>query len=577
MKEQLRKFILNGQYEEAEVYLSENVTADNYDAEIAVFDGTIGLYYGDVGRVWNACANGLTLSYNNYELYVLLGEYYLPINMNQAYLCYENALFFCDVEADKVVIENIIKQLKENENITVKKTSFIILSYNLLDYTRLCIESIRDTVPKSAREIIVVDNASEDGSVEWLRQQEDIILVENKENTGFPKGCNQGVCAANPDNDIFLLNNDTVMVDNALFWLRMGLYENEQVGTTGSVSNYCGNMQQVTEHIRDVDKLQIYGKLNNIPMEYPYEEKLFLIGFALLIKRKVFDEVGFLDERFTPGNYEDNDYGMRVLQAGYKNILCKNSFIIHFGSKSFKKEMKTYIDALATNVNKFKEKWNINPQYYFYPRKDLVELIEESKEKDMNILDIGCGCGAMLGYIKGRYPNIKTYGIEIVENAVKFAKYIVDEVVCCDVEQLEFSWEEGFFDYVIMGDVLEHLKRPDIVLKRLKKHIKKGGHIIVSMPNVKHYSVILPLLLKDEFTYSEAGILDTTHLKMYTATEIKRLIVESGYKIETMRCAQGKDLDEKTNEMLEKLMEALEIVDKQTFIAYQYIVKAECD
>ena len=576
MKEQLRILIENGKYEEADVYLKRNITEENYDDEIAVFDGTIGLYYGERQRVWDACANGLALAPDNYELYVVLGEYYLETNINQAYLCYENALFYCNKNDDKEAIESIIEELEQGGNVTVRKTSFVILSYNLLDYTKKCIESIRLTTSERAREIVVVDNASEDGSVEWLREQKDIVLVENKENVGFPKGCNQGSCAANANNDVFLLNNDTMMVDNALFWLRMGLYENENVGTTGSVTNYCVNMQQVAGHIRDVAMLQKYGRTNNVLVEYPYEEKLFLVGFALLIKRKVFDEVGFLDERFTPGNYEDNDYGVRVLNAGYKNVLCKNSFIIHFGSKSFKKEMKKFIDVAAVNANKFKEKWGINPNYYFYPRRELIELIDEQPEKSMNILDIGCGCGAMLGHIKGLYPSVKTYGIEIVENAANFARCIADEVICGDVEQVDFLWEDEIFDYVIMGDVLEHLRRPDVVLKRLRKHVKKGGHIIVSMPNVKHYSVILPLLLKDEFRYSDAGILDTTHLKMYTATEINKLIVESGYVIEVMNYTQGRSPDEEENKILEKLLSTLGVNNKETFLAYQYIVKAEC-
>lgn len=440
----------------------------------------------------------------------------------------------------------------------------------------MCIESIRLTVPESAREIVVVDNASEDGSLEWLREQTDIVLVENSVNEGFPKGCNQGAMAAQKDNDIFLLNNDTVMVDNSLFWLRMGLYENDEVGATGSVSNYCGNMQQVAEHIKDITMLRDYGRLNNVLVEYPYEAKLFLIGFAMLIKRHVFDKVGFLDERYTPGNFEDNDYGMRILEAGYKNVLCKNSFIIHFGSKSFKKEIKKFVDVSAKNAIKFQEKWGINPNYYFYPRRELVNLIDEPADKSMNILDIGCGCGAMLGYLKGLYPNIKTYGVEIVENAAGFAKYMCDEILCADVEVLEFPWEEQKFDYVIMGDVLEHLRRPDILLRRLKKHIKRGGQIIVSIPNVKHYTVILPLLLNDEFTYTDAGILDTTHLKMYTATEIKRLISGSGYDIKIMKYTYGNKPNEEIEEILDKLLATFDLNNKETFMAYQYIVKAEC-
>ena len=100
MKEKLRTLIENGQYEDAEVYLNDNVSEDDYDDEIAVFDAVIGLYYGDSQRVWDACVNGLILASDNYELYVVLGEYYLSFNVNQAYLCYENALFLCDREED---------------------------------------------------------------------------------------------------------------------------------------------------------------------------------------------------------------------------------------------------------------------------------------------------------------------------------------------------------------------------------------------------------------------------------------------------------------------------------------------
>ncbi len=573
MKKHIRELLSEGKYDEADSYLSENVTEENYDEDIAIFDGTIGLYYGDKERVWQACANGLTFNPRNYELYVILGEYYLSTNINQAYLCYENALFFCQNEEDKTLIADILDKLMQTGNVTVRKASFVILSYNLLDYTSMCIDSIRLTVPESAREIVVVDNASEDGSVEYLREQDDIILVENSENAGFPKGCNIGIEAASSENDIFLLNNDTLMVDNALFWLRMGLYENEKVGTTGSVANYVGNMQQVAGNISDVNELMKYGILNNVPTEYPYEEKLFLIGFALLIKREVLNIVGNLDARFTPGNFEDNDYGMRVLQAGYKNVLCKNSFIIHFGSKSFKKEAHKYADIMSVNAQKFKDKWDIDPRYYFYPRRELVDLIKEPMEKEMNILDIGCGCGAMLGYIKGLYPHTNAFGVEIVNKAAGFAKCIAN-VICGDIENLDFPWEEDFFDYIIMGDVLEHLRRPDIVLKRLHKHVKKGGHIIVSMPNVKHYSVMLPLLFNDEFTYTDAGILDTTHLKMYTGTEIRRLIEGSGFKVEVMGYTSMGAPDEKISEYIDKLLEITGSKNKEPYLAYQYVVKA---
>lgn len=573
MKKHIKELLAEGKYDEADAYLSENVTEENYDEDIAIFDGTIGLYYGDRERVWQACANGLTFNPRNYELYVILGEYYLYTNINQAYLCYENALFFCQNEEDKTLIVEVLDKLMQTGNVTVRKVSFVILSYNLLDYTSMCIDSIRLTVPESAREIVVVDNASKDGSVEYLRKQDDIILVENSENTGFPKGCNIGIEASSSENDIFLLNNDTLMVDNSLFWLRMGLYENEKVGTTGSVANYVGNMQQVAGNISDVNELMKYGILNNVPTEYPYEEKLFLIGFALLIKREVLNLVGNLDARFTPGNFEDNDYGMRVLQAGYKNVLCKNSFIIHFGSKSFKKEANKYADIMRTNAQKFKDKWDIDPRYYFYPRRELVDLIKEPMEKEMNILDIGCGCGAMLGYLKGMYPNAHTYGVEGNSKLADFAKNMAN-VICEDIENVELPWGEKYFDYIIIGDISGKLKNLDMVLQRLHTHFKKGGKMLISVSNVRHYSIVLPLLYNDEFAYTEGGILDTTNVKLYTGKEIRKLIENSGFKVEVMGYTSIGEPDDKINQIIDRLMEVTGNHNREPYLAYQYVVKA---
>lgn len=545
-----------------------------YNETVAIYDANLCLINNDYPQMWEAIRRGLSHNCKSYELYVLLGEYYLPTNPNQAYLCFENALFYCDDAEDKATIQDYMDNLKKECDITVRKTSFIILSYNLLDYTRNCIESIRENSPESAREIVIVDNASEDGSVEWLKQQKDIILRANTENSGFPKGCNEGVEVASKENDIFLFNNDTYLPPNALFWLRMGLYEDESHGAVGSVSNYVSNLQQVMPSNSTTESMIQFAESNNIPSKYPYEEKIYLVGFALLIRRDVYDKVGDLDERFSPGNYEDIDYGVRVLQAGYKNILCKNSFIIHYGHKSFSKNVNTFQDVLTVNAKKFKEKWGLNCDYYFYPRMELVNLIAEPEEMPFNILDIGCGCGAMLAYLKGKYPNATTYGVEIASAAADIARHF-GNVICADIEALDFPWPENIFDYIIMGDVLEHLQEPSIVLRKLKKHLKENGHIITSIPNMKHYSVMLPLIVEDLFTYSDAGILDTTHLKMYTKTEIHRLITKSGYQVEHFYHT----FKDEPNKAVLKLIDILASLsfskDKTPYLAYQYIVKAK--
>lgn len=574
-KKQILDAVKEGDYEKAETLFQKGrAQASWYDDVAAILDATIGEHFEDRMRVWEAIRNGLMYNCRNYELYIMLGNYYLPENPNQTWLCYENALFYCNVSEDREAIRQLLCQLEEQCHITVNKTSVVILSFNLLEYTKLCIESIRMTTPESAREIVVVDNGSRDGSVEWLREQKDIVLVENEENVGYPAGCNQGILAGAEESDVFLLNNDTVLPANALFWLRMGLYEQEETGAVGSVTNFANN-QTVIEGVNDAAELLAFGEKRNIPMQYPYEDRLYLIGFALLIRRSVIKQAGLLDERFSPGNSEDLDYGLRVLMSGHRNVLCKNSFILHFGSKSFGKDPEKHSSAISNNLQKLKEKWGFDVGYYSFWREELIRLIEEPVEKPMRLLDIGCGCGALMARVRSLYPNMEVYGVELVPEVAKFAS-CMGTVLCGDAEELDFPWEEAFFDYIIMGDVLEHLMTPEKLLNRLRKYLKPGGHIIVSMPNVKHYSVMIPLLQRDEFSYSDAGILDRTHVKMYTGVEIQKLLLRCGYRIETLGYTVMGKPDENEDKMIDMLNSLMDRSARESFLAYQYILKARC-
>ena len=521
---EIRDAIKNGDPQKADYLLEQYVqNTGRQNDTIAILDACIGDLSGDRMRIWDAIRNGLLFNYRNYELYVMLGDYYQSENLEQSYLCYENALYYCDDPKDRDVIIQRMVLLIEECGIKVRRSSIVILSYNSLSYTKLCIESIRKTTSEMAREIIVVDNASTDGSVEWLREQEDIVLIENSENMGFPRGCNQGIEASFADTDIFLLNSDTILSVNALFWLRMGLYSAKENGMVGSVSNNARDQIGV-RGVDDISELLTFGEKNNVPMRFPYEARLTLIGFALLIKREVIDRIGVLDERFSPGNYEDTDYCLRAVNAGYRNILCKNSFIIHFGRVSFQKNQMDYLDVYLKNRRRLNEKWGFDVEYYLYPRLELLRQIEAATEAPIRVLDVGCGCGALLGRVKGLYPYAEVHGIELVRAVAETAAHM-GNVLCGDVEKDHLPWEEGYFDYIIMGDVLEHLMNPEAVLKRLGKHLKSSGHIILSMPNVKHYSVLLPLLLRDEFPYTDSGILDRTHVKLYTGTEIQKLVL----------------------------------------------------
>lgn len=296
-----------------------------------------------------------------YEGYLAYAKYLETINLKQAYLTYENALYFCDDETMKKTIQSKLDEIAYR-NGKVEPASIVILCYNNRPLTQQCIESIRETTPEFAREIVIVDNNSQDDSVDYLRQQKDIVLIENDYNAGFPGGCNIGIEAAKPENDIFLLNNDTIMCFNTLYTLRMGLYEKDNYGSAGCVTNNCANNQSVFKS-ESLDDLKEFGRNNNIPNKRS-EIKLMLIGFALIVKRKVLEKVGYLDERFNPGNFEDDDLSLRILMNNYQNVLVYNSFLIHLGSVSFNNA--DYFNFLHKNFDKLIDKYNfINEKHFF--------------------------------------------------------------------------------------------------------------------------------------------------------------------------------------------------------------------
>ena len=237
-------------------------------------------------------------------------------------------------------------------------TSIVILTHNKIEYTRQCIESIREHTIPEAREIIVVDNLSTDGTVEWLNGQKDIVRILNDENAGFPRGCNQGIRAAKGDN-VLLLNNDTVVTRNFLGNLLNCLYSSQDIGAVGPITNSCSNGQAIAVSYTNLSEMHAFAVENNVSDPGKWEERPRLVGYCLLIKKEVVERIGLLDERFTPGNYEDDDYCLRMRLAGFRTILCRDAFIHHYGSVSFGTYSQEFLTLLETNRKKFEEKWGL--------------------------------------------------------------------------------------------------------------------------------------------------------------------------------------------------------------------------
>lgn len=455
--------------------------------------------------------------------------------------------------------------------LTVKKTSIILLTYNNLDDTALCVESIRSNTPADSYELIVVDNHSTDGTPDWIQEQTDIRFIRNESNRGFPAGCNQGIQTAQEGNDILLLNNDTMVMPNWLQNLQRCLYSREDVGAVGPVTNCCSNDQQIQiDRSKESSLLSFARKFNRAKPNY--ERKIKLVGFCLLIRRTVVQKIGLLDERFYPGNYEDDDYSFRIQRAGYQLLLSKNTFIYHKGSASFGKDPKAYQTALEVNAKKFEGKWGFNATYSTFVRYDILSFMQPKQNSPLRVLEVGCACGATLLKIKEQFPNAEIYGIECNAASAAIASRFAD-IQSVDIEQVQLDYDTQTFDYILFADVLEHLRDPERALRNVRQYLKTGGAVLASIPNIMHYSV-LSGLLNGNFTYQDAGILDRTHLRFFTLAEIIRLFAVCGY---TLPVIQSKQLprSSQSNEWVDRLVAVSGEEKRQQFETYQYLLKAQ--
>jgi 2-polyprenyl-3-methyl-5-hydroxy-6-metoxy-1,4-benzoquinol methylase len=147
------------------------------------------------------------------------------------------------------------------------------------------------------------------------------------------------------------------------------------------------------------------------------------------------------------------------------------------------------------------------------------------------VLEFGCATGYMSEVLKNRL-GCTVVGVEIDRDAAALAEQHTERVIVGDAEKIDYAAELAGeeFDVVLFADVLEHLKEPADVLRRVKPFVAENGVVVASIPNIAHASVRLALL-GGEFRYREWGLLDDTHLRFFTRASIQDLFEETGYVV----------------------------------------------
>ncbi|SFK71846.1 Glycosyltransferase, GT2 family [Paenibacillus sp. 1_12] len=237
----------------------------------------------------------------------------------------------------------------------MKKTSIIITNRNGLPLLQRCIQSIKKytDIPY---EIIVVDDGSTDGTVEYCRQQQ-VRFISTPSSRGGSRACNLGLHLASGD-ALMLLDNAVVASPDWLTTLLHCLYSSEEIGIVSPMTHHArGRGMGEMPSILPAPSAEVA----NIPDLPKWLSAKRLDRYCFLIKRELVEHIGFFDEQFSFGHFED-DYCYRAQLSGYRLLIAGDSLVYHLGSTDFNKEGDKELQSLINqNHNKFVQKWGVDP------------------------------------------------------------------------------------------------------------------------------------------------------------------------------------------------------------------------
>lgn len=299
------------------------------------------------------------------------------------------------------------------------KIGIVILNFNGSNFIKLALDSINRAKTDVNFEVAVVDNGSTEVEEQKCREifsaycngenKVKGFFISTKKNLGFSGGNNVAIKKFLEDpsvSHICLLNSDVIVTD---YWL--DYLTKDKLDVTGPVTNAAGNEQTVAINYSVNASTSAYEKINsfaqnrhNIYLNHSNQTDI-LYFFCVIIKREVIETIGLLDEQFFPGSYEDNDYCIRMLNAGYKLTVIRDCYLHHFGSGSFSKlNMPERVNISITNKQKFEEKWktkckdnswklslSIRIDFNFFSGKEIdpwaASLLNDSMKNIENLID----------------------------------------------------------------------------------------------------------------------------------------------------------------------------------------------
>lgn len=240
--------------------------------------------------------------------------------------------------------------------------------FNNVEYTKKAVASLVKHTDNNLFELLIIDNGSTDETPQFLKSLVDrnnqmFRVLTLPKNLGFGGGLNRGLDLISSFKWEYavIANNDLLFTPK---WLKQMLETMttapvDKVGIVGPMSNFAGGSQGMAANYRTVDDLDKFSDMHHQMNKGKWHEAGVVVGLLMLFRRQFYDEVGFFDERFFPGTWEENDWELRGAIKGWKYVVDRSTFIHHYGSKTIQttEESKDQRKNFVTNKQRFRDKW----------------------------------------------------------------------------------------------------------------------------------------------------------------------------------------------------------------------------
>lgn len=430
-----------------------------------------------------------------------------------------------------------------------EKATIVIIAYNQRDLLIDYINKLESWHNES--HIIIVDNGSGDGLAEWLKGTAYDYIVFDEGIQGFAKVMNSVLQNFETNETVIFTQARYCLEENGVQNIISVLKDNNNIGLLG-----CALGQNQCQQDDSLNKEQ---KISYV---------LSIMENVCAINRKTYEKAGSFDEEMALPRNVILDYALRLIKLGYRNAVSLNAKTYDLYGEDEIEYNKLLWESDRTIL---KKKWKMN---YFNTcfNDNLVNLIDKKKEEEFKVLEIGCDLGATLLEIESRFPNSETFGLEINDKAVEIASCLTD-VRVGNIEEYNIPFDEKF-DFILFGDVLEHLRNPQEVVNYCETKLKSGGCIIASIPNIMHISV-MEQLVNGRFPYQDTGLLDRTHIHFFTYYEIMAMFQEAGYEVDNILLASV-EVTEEQETLKHGLLALSRVGTTESFMydTFQYIVRA---